>query len=94
MGPEHTLTLEEVLRAYTINSAWSLNFEEATGSIEEGRFAGSEFEHRSEAEMARMGGGHDYRDVRSRATQEQLPRMPRIILHGPPIFFFCKSRCL
>ena len=39
MGPEHTLTLEEVLQAYTINSAWSLNLEEATGSIEEGKFA-------------------------------------------------------
>lgn len=39
MGSEHTLKLEEVLQAYTINSAWSLNLEEATGSIEEGRFA-------------------------------------------------------
>jgi predicted amidohydrolase YtcJ len=39
MGPEHTLTLEEVLRAYTINSAWSLHLEEVTSSIEEGKFA-------------------------------------------------------
>ena len=34
------------------------------------------------------GGGHDYRDVGGRATQEQLPRMPGIILHGPLFFFF------
>ncbi len=39
MGPEHTLTQEEVLRAYTNNSAWSVHFEEVTGSIEEGKIA-------------------------------------------------------
>ncbi len=39
MGEEHALTLEEVIEAYTINSAWSLRIDDVTGSIEEGKFA-------------------------------------------------------
>jgi predicted amidohydrolase YtcJ len=39
MGPQHALTLEEVIIAYTINVAWSLHLEDVTGSIEEGKFA-------------------------------------------------------
>jgi predicted amidohydrolase YtcJ len=39
MGEEHALTLEELIEAYTINVAWSLHYDEVTGSIEEGKFA-------------------------------------------------------
>ena len=39
LGPQHALTLEEVLVAYTINVAWSLHLENETGSIEEGKWA-------------------------------------------------------
>lgn len=39
MGAEHALTLEELIEAYTINSAWSLRIDDVTGSIEEGKFA-------------------------------------------------------
>jgi hypothetical protein len=39
MGPQHALSLEEAITAYTINVAWSLHLEEVTGSIEEGKFA-------------------------------------------------------
>jgi hypothetical protein len=39
MGKEHALTLEELIEAYTINVAWSLHYEEVTGSIEEGKYA-------------------------------------------------------
>jgi predicted amidohydrolase YtcJ len=39
MGPQHALTLEEAITAYTINVAWSLHLEQVTGSIEEGKFA-------------------------------------------------------
>ena len=33
------MTLEEVIKAYTINVAWSLHYDDVTGSIEEGKFA-------------------------------------------------------
>ena len=39
-GPQHALTLEEVIQAYTINAAWSLRLEEMTGSIETGKVGG------------------------------------------------------
>ena len=39
MGPEHALTVEELIEAYTINVAWSLHLEEETGSIEVGKSA-------------------------------------------------------
>jgi predicted amidohydrolase YtcJ len=39
LGEEHALTLEEVIKAYTINVAWSLHYDDVTGSIEEGKFA-------------------------------------------------------
>jgi hypothetical protein len=39
MGPEHALTVQELIKAYTINSAWSLHYEDITGSIEKGKFA-------------------------------------------------------
>ncbi len=39
MGPQHALTVEELIEAYTINVAWSLHLEEETGSIEEGKYA-------------------------------------------------------
>lgn len=39
MGEEHALTVEELVEAYTINVAWSLHYDEVTGSIEEGKFA-------------------------------------------------------
>ena len=31
--------MEEVIKAYTINVAWSLHYDDVTGSIEEGKFA-------------------------------------------------------
>ena len=39
MGPEHALSLEEVIKAYTINAAWSLRIDDVTGSIEAGKWA-------------------------------------------------------
>ncbi len=39
MGPEHALTVKELIKAYTINSAWSLHYDDVTGSIEQGKFA-------------------------------------------------------
>ena len=39
MGEEHALTVEELIEAYTINVAWSLHYEDITGSIEEGKYA-------------------------------------------------------
>lgn len=39
LGEQHALTLEEVIKAYTINVAWSLHYDGVTGSIEEGKFA-------------------------------------------------------
>jgi len=39
MGEEHALTLEELIEAYTINVAWSLHYDDVTGSIETGKFA-------------------------------------------------------
>ena len=39
MGEEHALTVEELIEAYTINAAWSLHYDDVTGSIEEGKFA-------------------------------------------------------
>jgi predicted amidohydrolase YtcJ len=39
MGLEHALTLAELIEAYTINVAWSLHYDDVTGSIEEGKFA-------------------------------------------------------
>jgi len=39
MGPQHALTLEEVIKAYTINAAWSLLLDDITGSIEVGKSA-------------------------------------------------------
>ncbi len=39
MGEEHALTLEELIEAYTINVAWSLHYEDVTGSIEAGKYA-------------------------------------------------------
>jgi predicted amidohydrolase YtcJ len=39
MGPEHALTLEELIQAYTINVAWVLRLDDVTGSIEEGKYA-------------------------------------------------------
>ena len=39
MGEQHGLTLEELLKIYTINVAWSLHLEDVAGSIEVGKFA-------------------------------------------------------
>ena len=39
MGKEQALTLEELIVAYTINVAWSLHYENVTGSIEKGKYA-------------------------------------------------------
>jgi len=39
LGPQHALTLEEVIEAYTINAAWSLRLDDVTGSIEPGKSA-------------------------------------------------------
>jgi predicted amidohydrolase YtcJ len=39
MGPQHALTVEEVIEAYTINAAWALLLDHVTGSIEKGKFA-------------------------------------------------------
>jgi len=39
MGPQHALTLEEAVRAFTINAAWVLQLDGITGSIEEGKSA-------------------------------------------------------
>jgi len=39
MGPQHALTVEEVIEAYTINAAWALLLDDVTGSIEAGKYA-------------------------------------------------------
>ena len=39
MGPQHALTLEETIVAFTINTAWVLRVDDVTGSIEEGKSA-------------------------------------------------------
>ena len=39
MGPQHALTVEEVIEAYTLNAAWALLLDDVTGSIEEGKSA-------------------------------------------------------
>ena len=39
MSLEQALTVAEAIEAYTINVAWSLLFDDATGSIEEGKWA-------------------------------------------------------
>jgi len=39
LGEEHALTLEEVIKTYTINVAWALHFDDVTGSIEKGKYA-------------------------------------------------------
>jgi predicted amidohydrolase YtcJ len=39
MSPEQALTVAEVIKAYTINVAWSLRIDEETGSIEPGKYA-------------------------------------------------------
>ncbi len=39
MGPQHAITLEEAIQAFTINAAWVLQVDEISGSIEEGKSA-------------------------------------------------------
>ena len=39
MGEQHALTLEELIKIYTINSAWSLRIDDITGSVEVGKWA-------------------------------------------------------
>jgi len=39
MGQEHALIVEELIEAHTINVAWSLHYDDVTGSIEEGKYA-------------------------------------------------------
>lgn len=39
MGGEHALTVAELVKAYTINAAWSLRVDDVTGSIETGKQA-------------------------------------------------------
>jgi hypothetical protein len=39
MGPQHALTLEETIRAHTLNVAWVMQNDDITGSIEEGKWA-------------------------------------------------------
>jgi len=39
MGEEHALSVEELIEAYTINTAWSLRIDDVTGSIAEGKYA-------------------------------------------------------
>jgi hypothetical protein len=39
MGPDQALTLEETIRIHTINGAWTLRLDDATGSIEVGKSA-------------------------------------------------------
>ena len=39
MGEEQALKLDELIKAYTSNVAWSLHLEDVTGSIEEGKYA-------------------------------------------------------
>jgi predicted amidohydrolase YtcJ len=39
MGPEHALIVEELIKIYTINTAWSLRIDDVTGSIKKGKFA-------------------------------------------------------
>lgn len=37
MGPQHALTLEEAIQAFTLNAAWVLQVDAISGSIEEGK---------------------------------------------------------
>lgn len=39
MGSEHALTIEELIKIYTINTAWSLRIDDVAGSIETGKSA-------------------------------------------------------
>jgi len=39
MGPDQALTLEETIRIHTLNGAWTLRLDDATGSIEVGKSA-------------------------------------------------------
>ncbi len=39
LGPEYTSTIDEVLKAYTINAAWQLKREKDLGSLEAGKLA-------------------------------------------------------
>ncbi len=39
MGPQHALSLEEAIQAFTINAAWVLQVDDISGSIEEGKSA-------------------------------------------------------
>ncbi len=39
MGGEHALTVAEMVKAYTINAAWSLRMDDVAGSIEPGKWA-------------------------------------------------------
>jgi predicted amidohydrolase YtcJ len=39
MGVDQVLTVPELIKIYTINTAWALRLEEETGSIESGKFA-------------------------------------------------------
>ena len=39
MGGEHALTVAELVKAYTINAAWSLRVDDVTGTIEAGKQA-------------------------------------------------------
>ncbi len=39
MGPQHAITLEEAIQAFTLNAAWVLQVDDISGSIEEGKSA-------------------------------------------------------
>lgn len=39
LNPDQALTVKELIKIYTINSAWAMRLEEKTGSIEEGKSA-------------------------------------------------------
>ena len=39
MGPQHALTLEEAIQAFTLNAAWVLQVDDISGSIEDGKSA-------------------------------------------------------
>ena len=40
LGEEHALTLEEVIKSYTINVAWLVHYDDVTGSIKVGKCNG------------------------------------------------------